>query len=88
MTNTATATTSPRTVADNSSEFLNVTEAAGFLRISPVTLCRWRVEGIGPLYRKFGRRVLYARSDLRTWADVQRRRSTSETADLMPGLQP
>jgi hypothetical protein len=60
------------------SEFLTAAEAAAFLRLSTVTLGRWRIEGQGPLYRKFGRRVLYSHADLIEWADSQSRRSTSE----------
>ena len=75
------------TLTGNSSEFLNVTEAAALLRISPVTLCRWRIEGAGPPYRKFGRRVLYARSDLFSWAAAQRRLSTSNSGGHIPGSQ-
>jgi Helix-turn-helix domain len=58
--------------------FLTATEAAGFLRISPVTLSRWRIGGCGPAYRKFGRRVVYAHADLTAWAEAQRWASTSE----------
>ena len=49
-----------------------------FLRISSVTLGRWRVEGCGPGYRKFGRRVVYALDDLLAWAKEQSRSSTSD----------
>jgi hypothetical protein len=59
--------------------FLTTSEAGAFLRISPVTLGRWRIEGYGPPYRKFGRLVLYARDDLIVWANQQTRASTSET---------
>jgi hypothetical protein len=58
--------------------FLTAAEAAAFLRISPITLSRWRIEGCGPAYRKFGRRVVYALADLIAWAEGQRRASTSE----------
>jgi hypothetical protein len=58
--------------------FLTVQEAAAFLRLSAVTLNRWRTEGQGPPYRKFGRRVLYGQSDLIGWAENQKRHSTSE----------
>jgi Helix-turn-helix domain len=60
------------------SVFLTTAEAAAFLRISPVTLGRWRIEGCGPAYRKFGRRVVYAHADLAAWTEAQRRASTSE----------
>ena len=58
--------------------FLTVREAAALLRLSEITLCRWRIEGSGPPFRKFGRRVLYERSDLVAWAQAQTRLSTSE----------
>ena len=60
------------------SSFLTVQEAANFLRLSAVTLCRWRIEGAGPSYCKFGRRVVYERSDLIAWGQAQKRSSTSE----------
>lgn len=49
--------------------FLTAKEGAAFLRLSSITLSRWRAEGVGPAYRKFGRRVLYAKADLVQWAD-------------------
>src|SRR5262249_55557419 len=58
--------------------FLNAPEAAAWLRVSPVTLARWRIEGRGPPHHRFGRRVTYSLSDLIAWADAQRRQSTSE----------
>lgn len=57
--------------------FLTQTEAADYLRLSPRTLERWRIEGNGPVYRKFGRRVVYARIDLEHWADGLSLASTS-----------
>ncbi|MGK2872969.1 MAG: helix-turn-helix transcriptional regulator [Alphaproteobacteria bacterium] len=51
---------------------------AKILRLSERTLERWRLEGTGPVYRKFGKRVLYARADIIAWADAQRRKSTSD----------
>jgi hypothetical protein len=57
-----------------------VREAAAFLRLSEITLARWRIEGRGPAYRKFGRRVVYARSDLIAWTDEQTSVSTSSGA--------
>ena len=57
-------------------------EAADFLRISERTLERWRVEGNGPRFRRFGRRVVYAKADLEIWADGRCYQSTSETEPL------
>lgn len=58
--------------------FLTAAEAAEFLRLSEVSLARWRTEGRGPTFRKFSRRVVYSRDDLLAWAENQRRQSTSQ----------
>jgi helix-turn-helix protein len=68
----------PLRLSDTPAVFFTVVEAATFLRVSPVTLSRWRIEGRGPPYRKFGRRVVYARDDLLAWAREQSRSSTSD----------
>lgn len=44
--------------------FLIQSEAADFLRVSERSLERWRVEGTGPNFRRFGRRIVYATTDL------------------------
>src|SRR5262249_12290922 len=62
----------------------DVTEAAELLRVSPITLGRWRIEGRGPPFRRFGRRVVYARCDLLSWADAQTHLSTSEPCCRKP----
>jgi len=59
--------------------YLTNNEAADFLRLSPRTLEKQRVEGNGPRFRKFGRRVLYAMHDLETWADARSFEITSGT---------
>ena len=48
--------------------YLTNDEAAEYLRLSPRTLEKQRVIGGGPKFRKFGRRVMYAVSDLNAWA--------------------
>ncbi|MDA7417110.1 helix-turn-helix domain-containing protein [Xenophilus arseniciresistens] len=68
--NSAAATAQP--------DYLTNDEAAAFLRLSPRTLEKHRVIGGGPRFRKFGRRVMYARSDLKAWADE---RSFEATCD-------
>jgi hypothetical protein len=65
-------------LSDTPPVFFTVPEAAIFLRISVVTLGRWRIEGRGPPFRKFGRRVMYAYEDLLAWAKEQSRSSTSD----------
>lgn len=61
--------------------YLDTAQAATKLNISPRTLERWRVEGRGPAFCKFGKRAMYAESDLTDWAGAQRRTSTSDTGE-------
>ncbi len=61
--------------------FLNQCVTAVLLGLSERTLERFRLEGSGPAFRKFGRRVLYARADVLAWADAQRRTSTSDPGE-------
>ena len=59
-------------------QFMNTKETAEFLCISPRTLDRFRVQGGGPVYRKFGGRVVYAIEDILKWADSRKRRNTAD----------
>jgi hypothetical protein len=59
--------------------FYSNDEAADFLRLSPRTLEKYRVRGGGPPFRKLGRRVVYAHSDLEEWAG---RRVCDSTSDM------
>lgn len=68
----ATPASAPKTATPaQPARFLNNDEAAQFLRLSPRTLEKQRVIGGGPRFRKFGRRVMYALSDLEGWADAR-----------------
>lgn len=67
----------PSPPAATAARYLTNDEAAAFLRLSPRTLEKQRVEGSGPRFRKFGRRVLYAVNDLETWADARSFEMTS-----------
>ena len=58
--------------------YLTNDEAADYLRLSPRTLEKQRVIGGGPKFRKFGRRVMYAVSDLNAWADQRSYEATSD----------
>ncbi len=58
--------------------YLTQSEAAEVLRLSPRTLERMRLDGTGPRFRKFGRRVAYAVEDIHAWADARTFSSTSE----------
>lgn len=59
---------------------LAVREAAAYLGLSKSTLDKLRVTGGGPAYLRLGRRVVYDRRDLETWAQASRHRNTSEAA--------
>jgi hypothetical protein len=54
---------------------------AELLGLSGRTLEGFRLSGNGPPFRKFGRRVLYSRSDVLSWADAQLRISTSDRGE-------
>ena len=56
---------------------LRTQKAAEFLGVASATLCKWRVFGGGPLYKKLGRVVVYDPSDLRAWLALRSRGSTS-----------
>ena len=58
--------------------FLRTPEAARFLGLSGRTLEKHRSYGTGPKYRKIGGRVIYALDDLKTWADLGAKTSTSD----------
>ena len=59
--------------------FLTAVEAAALLRLSPITLSRWRVQGYGPRWTKMGpKRVCYSLDDLTAFTDAQKRTSTSD----------
>jgi predicted site-specific integrase-resolvase len=60
--------------------FMRQKDVAELLGVSERSLERWRLEGRGPVYRKWagGRLVSYARNDVLAWADAQRRTSTSD----------
>lgn len=52
-------------------------EVALRLRKSPGTLKNWRVQGIGPKFKKFGRRVVYPLDELIAWENEQPLRSNT-----------
>jgi hypothetical protein len=56
--------------------YLRTAEAAALLRVSPRTLEKHRVHGIGPAYRKAGGTVLYVADELISLVESSRRGST------------
>jgi predicted DNA-binding transcriptional regulator AlpA len=63
---------------------LDTPNAARFLGVSVRTLERHRVYRTGPKYTKVGRRIFYAVSDLREWAERGVKRSTSDPTAVLP----
>lgn len=58
--------------------YLRTPEAAKILSLSSRTLEKHRTYGTGPAYRKLGGRVVYALDDLKAWADLGTKTSTSD----------
>ena len=62
--------------------YIDTTEAADMLRLSPRTLERMRIEGCGPRFLKAGpgirAKVLYRPEDVRQWLEAITYGSTSE----------
>ncbi len=62
--------------------YLTTSEAAKFVRLSPRTLERLRVQGTGPRYIKAGpgkrAKVLYRPADLQEWLETTTFQSTAE----------
>lgn len=57
--------------------YLSPKQAADRLRLSAKTLEKWRSQGSGPRFLKFGTRVRYRADDLDAWAEENARFSTS-----------
>lgn len=52
-------------------ELLSTDEVAALLHMSKSRLKQWRMEGIGPEWRRAGRRILYRRIDVERWFELQ-----------------
>jgi predicted DNA-binding transcriptional regulator AlpA len=60
-------------------EILLTREAAAHLRAAESTLEKWRIRGDGPPFIRIGpRKIAYRLSDLDSWLETRRSRSTSE----------
>jgi len=67
-----------RGVQQQTEEFLTSKQAAAYLRVSKSYLDKLRVYGGGPRFLRFGRKILYRRSELNLWAEERCFGSTSE----------
>lgn len=56
-------------------------DAAKRLGVAPRTLENWRGDGKGPKFRKLGRRVVYADSDLEAYSRDHTRTSTGDSGE-------
>ncbi len=65
-------------LADKIPTFLTTQQVADIIGRSRRTLEKDRLEGSGPPFHKFGRRVLYKLEDVLAWAESCRRTSTSD----------
>jgi hypothetical protein len=70
--------TMPDPLAGLPPRYLRTPEAARFLGLSGRTLEKHRTYGTGPRYSKIGGRVVYALDDLKSWADLGAKTSTSD----------
>ena len=59
-------------------EILNTREAADYVRLAKPTMERFRLTGDGPTYCQLGGAVRYRKTDLDSWLESRRIRSTSE----------
>jgi len=59
-----------KTEITTQSEFLNVVEAAEFLRVKIATIYAWVHQRRIP-FRRHGRRTIFSRKDLEAWSESQ-----------------
>jgi CO/xanthine dehydrogenase Mo-binding subunit len=52
-------------------DFMDTDELAAELNVTPLTLVRWRLQKIGPVVTRLGRRILYRRSSVQAWLAAQ-----------------
>lgn len=63
----------------NATQLVATPQAAEYLGgLKPNTLEGWRIQGIGPKYRKIGRLVRYRLEDLDAYLEANIRTSTSQ----------
>ena len=67
----------PRLAQEQTEEFLTPKQAGGYLHVSKSYLDKLRVYGGGPNFLRFGRKILYRKSELNRWAAERSFNSTS-----------
>jgi predicted DNA-binding transcriptional regulator AlpA len=68
-----------------SRKMLNTAEAASYCGSSESTFNKLRLLGGGPVFVKFGRRVVYDPADLDRWLSAHRRASSPKRVTIEPG---
>ena len=58
--------------------YLTPEELAARIRVAPSTLSKWRMEGCGPVFCKFGKRVLYRLDIVEEWERGNLRLTTAQ----------
>lgn len=58
--------------------YLTPEELAARIRVAPSTLAKWRMEGDGPAFYKFGKRVLYRLDIVEEWERGNLRLNTAQ----------
>lgn len=72
------ATSAPALMSQHVSAAMDTKTAAIYLGVSESYLNKLRVQGGSPRYLKIGRRVVYRRQELDSWAEQKSRTSTSD----------
>ena len=58
--------------------YLTPEELAARIRVAPSTIAKWRMEGDGPAFYKFGKRVLYRLDIVEEWERSNLRLNTAQ----------
>lgn len=62
------------------SPLLNTAEAAKLLHVAEITISKWRMDGLGPQFIRFGRGIRYRVSDIEAWVETRAGADASEAA--------
>lgn len=57
-------------------ELVKIEELANYLRVSPLTLQKWRCNSNGPKFLKIGSKVIYRGNDIKEWIEKCTRENT------------
>lgn len=66
---------------------LNIDELAGYLGVPVSTIYDWRTNGKGPRAYRFGKRIMFGITDIRTWMDAMREPAAPTGEATFPGAE-